>query len=878
MGTRGLKALRHRGKYYIIYNHQDSYPEGLGKDLVENVPTEPDKYKAWLQLRRTFYVKLAETLEKEFLVVSDSDMRLSKRFQRKMSSLLEYNTYQLPSSLPPMSDGLLINYIWTIDLDREVFSCDNGAHFHLDKIPRQNDQWEKALAKDESGRRILDYRNCPSEAIADLTCPISAPERALLESYKSLIISIVRAKGYKDFSKSVQHRAAFLALIFQQFSNEHRQTFENCLLGWYTEEFVFQEFAFAILCLACGNSQSLCFEDVRCIMGAEDTGGFRKGYGWTKQGSGKQRKKYFLPVLAVGCHLKDVEPGSAPRSKLYWFEGVLISVTAQLGRSIVIEIEIAKVIEYAHSEGHQTFNAVLISIEHVSLVKVVGNSIQHTEPIPLIRIPVHMTEDPRNTGGWSMELEDDLFEEDREMKVLSSTPLERIVEPGEEFRTSAGFMALIHMFDSASKQALKPSTGFNEGYFPAEIYHLIMEHADLKTYNTFAKVSRNLRQHCQENLRVETDATIVGYQASDCFEVKDRNHGNRYTVLVSDHFDIKITDSFTNRPRRGVLQPSEETTLLAITGSDRPSLLWNVGFRPMCLGLPQLPRDVMTSGQPEDEPTSDAEYEEEDGLQKYHRILRDVNEEKATPKASKGSLNKHYWTATMNKYSILDHGHGTMQRRIDRLKTHSTTALEIYNIWQGILEIYIGSALTYLSSSESSDEEGEEGQRKERRPKKARRSFHGHQWFRESVSTSHCIHPNTLVFYLYTHTDEKLATTQLVVWTQGSNTLTLPDWNHALDEATLAFATTYGEREIAFALVIGRLVRFYRWQASGMSAARIPLRDYEWRLVQRRGNSEGRGATFDVSAPDDRQAVEDAVMEIKNRVFLLPRPVRMEND
>lgn len=32
------------GRYYAIYNHYDSYPHGLGKDLVDGIPKDRKSY------------------------------------------------------------------------------------------------------------------------------------------------------------------------------------------------------------------------------------------------------------------------------------------------------------------------------------------------------------------------------------------------------------------------------------------------------------------------------------------------------------------------------------------------------------------------------------------------------------------------------------------------------------------------------------------------------------------------------------------------------------------------------------------------------------------------------------------------------------------
>jgi len=52
MGTRGNYIFRYKGKYYIFYNHYDSYMTGLGADIVKDLrswtPTDFENARAFL--------------------------------------------------------------------------------------------------------------------------------------------------------------------------------------------------------------------------------------------------------------------------------------------------------------------------------------------------------------------------------------------------------------------------------------------------------------------------------------------------------------------------------------------------------------------------------------------------------------------------------------------------------------------------------------------------------------------------------------------------------------------------------------------------------------------------------------------------------------
>jgi hypothetical protein len=54
MGTRGLRIIRFRGRYFVYYNNYDSYPEGHGRELASNIPTDPEQYKGALNTHPFF--------------------------------------------------------------------------------------------------------------------------------------------------------------------------------------------------------------------------------------------------------------------------------------------------------------------------------------------------------------------------------------------------------------------------------------------------------------------------------------------------------------------------------------------------------------------------------------------------------------------------------------------------------------------------------------------------------------------------------------------------------------------------------------------------------------------------------------------------------
>ena len=98
MGTRGYKVYRHKGRYYVYYNHYDSYPSGLGLDILREIPRNVPKeeFEEWVRKR-------------DSQELNDPD-----------------DTINRVSDNQPDND-LFIEWIYEIDLDNLVFHVDSQA-------------------------------------------------------------------------------------------------------------------------------------------------------------------------------------------------------------------------------------------------------------------------------------------------------------------------------------------------------------------------------------------------------------------------------------------------------------------------------------------------------------------------------------------------------------------------------------------------------------------------------------------------------------------------------------------------------------------------------------------------------------------------------
>lgn len=153
MGTRGHFGFRYKKKYYMIYNHYDSYFTGLGKDLLEEIKAmiNNNEFDEWLEL----FLQLKFVTEDD--TPSDEDIEKCIEFyDDSVGSRTPTNFYGLLRKcqgsfervlksgyalIDPHSDhknSLWIEYVYVLDFDNRKFDVihnDITRQYYFDSKP-----------------------------------------------------------------------------------------------------------------------------------------------------------------------------------------------------------------------------------------------------------------------------------------------------------------------------------------------------------------------------------------------------------------------------------------------------------------------------------------------------------------------------------------------------------------------------------------------------------------------------------------------------------------------------------------------------------------------------------------------------------------------
>ena len=135
----GVHVIRFHKRYYILSSEENPRPDHLGLQITKEIPADAARYHQWLAAQRKSAEKW-EVLFEDFLSVKPDN--------GVTANLLKFWRLKLPSFFPLLNEGYEghLEWIYTVDLDREIFSVNNRHHFKLSRVPHV--EWIDAVCGD----------------------------------------------------------------------------------------------------------------------------------------------------------------------------------------------------------------------------------------------------------------------------------------------------------------------------------------------------------------------------------------------------------------------------------------------------------------------------------------------------------------------------------------------------------------------------------------------------------------------------------------------------------------------------------------------------------------------------------------------------------
>ncbi|KAL0956684.1 hypothetical protein HGRIS_002812 [Hohenbuehelia grisea] len=159
MRAEGYKVYRHNGRYIVHYIQFDSTPEGVGREILSEIPRNLEAYERWAERLRTEIDAYKEPEGNE-----DGD---------------DPDWPEIHDDQPVNS--LFIAWVYEIDLDHEVFHVNSQPIFNLRNMP-DVDIFLQGISFDEYRHRAYD-ESLPKEYRYDWKATPPAPDSASLNVY-----------------------------------------------------------------------------------------------------------------------------------------------------------------------------------------------------------------------------------------------------------------------------------------------------------------------------------------------------------------------------------------------------------------------------------------------------------------------------------------------------------------------------------------------------------------------------------------------------------------------------------------------------------------------------------------------------------------------
>lgn len=467
----------------------------------------------------------------------------------------------LPSELPRLN-GYDAEFIYTLDLDREVLTVNHSMHWKLGNIPHQDNLWLRAVEDSiYLYKPTINPDVCAEEHMASQA--LELPEPVWEIPYTCRLVTPRMDIG--------EARKVFLTYFLARALIEYKDEMIRFGREWSPDSLPFRELIFALVSIASGQFRFHSFpaqpcNPRNCLLWDCKSNHLQWSSGWLdEQWAGES-----APLLEFGSmsHRPCEPPGASPTETMYWFEDVLVSLTLVVDGKAITEA-----VTWGVECGRTNFQAVVLSIFKVAFVEVSLEDgelvVKLTESVNLSPlhanycVSTHPRERPvRKPGMKPQHHRGELL---MEMNCTGTARKLRNHFPG--------LVALVNFFDAAMSRRAATKSGF----LPPELYGRILDFVDYDTWKTCSVASRELRSYCLLKYRLDDQMRIV----SGPFVRLERCHGEEERVL-SFNFENMQTGKILPMMQDLSCYSTKEYNWMPIIGSDRKTLMLDVAaqFKP----------------------------------------------------------------------------------------------------------------------------------------------------------------------------------------------------------------------------------------------------------------------------------------------------------
>lgn len=514
----------------------------------------------WLESMRAEYAAKESALERHVHEIRDGFKPDYSQFDELAS---------LPSELPRFNDW--VEYIYIINLDREVLTINHSIHWKLENIPRQDDLWIRAVTDSiYRDKFTISLDICPEEHMASPALELPEPNCTIQYDFGVVVPRTDIAEARKAFLTHV------MASVLIQYKDEVIQFGRE----WSSDSLPFRELTFALVSIASGQSKFHSFPAQRCnprecLAWGCDSKHLHRTCGWLDEywvGDSAPLLEFCSP-----SHRPGEPPGASPTETIYWLGDVLVSL------ALVVDGDaISKAVTWGIEQERANFQIVVLSLSEAAFAEVSSGD----DGKPLVKVSraidlsplcadycvsTHPRNRPEAKPGMTIQYR-------RGELFMNSDSTETMQRLRSYF---PGLAALVNFFEVAANRRAASKT---IGVFPPELYDRILDFVDYDTWKNCLLVSTVVRFCCLRKYRLDNQTRIV----AGPFVLQKRD---------KEHLSFEFENMLTGEVRPQMHDPRcfwmEDCNWMPVVGSGRKALMVdvNIQFEPVEAALVEADGD-----------------------------------------------------------------------------------------------------------------------------------------------------------------------------------------------------------------------------------------------------------------------------------------------